>query len=258
MPDPTDRPTDVLPWSDSFAKPARSRDSVGTPPPASGAPLGTPVHLAMPGLDPMKPGDVLVPGPVQQMPPRCPRLHCGMLLYPVANDMQSGNLLLECLTDPSPAHVPYQVVFRVGDGSYGPRPATEVTAWQPPLHGAEAAASRTTGDAHDEPRSPRAGVMPELTMVGMVKMQVGRKKKRVLQILEGDIGRWIDVPGTLAKVYVCHYCQEVVGQTPHTCHALQMAFDQHQRAQRILAHSPKVVRKTAKVVPKIMKKVLGR
>ena len=241
MPDPAERPIDVVPWADTFARSPQTRErgehesTTERPPVASGASPTPPLHFVMPGLDPMKPGDILVPGPVQHAPPRCPVPGCSMLLYPVANDPQSGNLLLECLVDPTPRHPAYQAVYRVADGSYGPRPGTEVKHWSSPAHSS----------------SPPPAVQPPVTLPAIEGFVIIKKKP---QRLDGVIGVWEPVPGTRASVFICSYCASVVPESPHTCAPLQTAYDDMVRTQRNMTAASARAAKTAARVQKMLKK----
>jgi hypothetical protein len=92
------------------------------------------------GINPMKPGDVILNKSFQSMPPMCPVCWpTKILIYPTDQNSQTGNQLFECLN--GDGH--YLAVWRVRDQTWGQRPGAERPNWVAPIQGGRAAVKPT-------------------------------------------------------------------------------------------------------------------
>jgi hypothetical protein len=72
----------------------------------------------------MRPEDIVIAGPVQQMPPCCPA--CLSLLHAI-NQNAAGDVLFECLSDG------YMAVHRREQNKWEQRPGSNLIRWAPPV-----------------------------------------------------------------------------------------------------------------------------
>jgi len=82
------------------------------------------------GVNPMKPGDMVIHPGFNRMPPKCPV--CSAYLYPTQQDMSSGNQLFQCLNGDIANAGHYLAVWRVGTQTWGQRPGFERDGWVAP------------------------------------------------------------------------------------------------------------------------------
>jgi hypothetical protein len=100
-------------------------------------------------VNPMRPTDVMVPGPVQSAPPVCPTglctRHVSKIVYflYVVTANPKGDVLLACL------NCGYEAVYRTETGVFEPRPGREGEPWRAPYRTSREAADQIMRKMND-------------------------------------------------------------------------------------------------------------